>query len=172
MSHLRSLGLCSLLLAGAAQAAPATSYFPDHDLGGFLATHLDLATIRSSLGPRRTPQLRTFADFKMVPTSATDELLEFDTPDWLYQLRIVERRDVNRDGIEDLVVCFSDMGRGGASYNDRQSLLITRYAAQGYAVALDYSVDACAQSPQRSSIRPPAEAAVRERGGATVGNRP
>nr|WP_314543417.1 hypothetical protein [uncultured Massilia sp.] len=153
-----SLALCGLLAAGAAQSAPTApvSYFPEHDLGRFLAQHFDLASIRSSLGPRRTPQLHTFADLGMMPTTATDDLLEFDTPDWFFQLRITGRRDVNKDGIEDLEACFVDQGRNGASYNTQQSLLISRYAAQGPAVALNYSVDACAQAARQASQAAPA----------------
>jgi hypothetical protein len=120
-----------------------TSHFPANDLGRFLAERFDLTTIRSSLGPRRAPALRTFADFKITPSKATDDVLEFESTDWFYQLRIVGRGDVNRDGIEDLEVCFTDQARGGPTYFSQQSLLITRYAADGYAVALSYSVEAC-----------------------------
>jgi hypothetical protein len=40
----------------------------------------------------------------MSPSKATDDVLEFESTDWFYQLRIVGRRDVNGDGIEDLEV--------------------------------------------------------------------
>jgi hypothetical protein len=132
--------------ASTAQATRLTSHFPANDLGHFLAERFDVATIRSSLGPRRSPTLRTFADFQMNPSKATDDVLEFDSADWFYQLRIVGRRDVNGDGIEDLEVCFTDQGRKGATYLSQEGLLITRYAANDYAVALNYSVDACTQA--------------------------
>lgn len=135
--------LFCLVSTAPAKAAPLKSYFPAGGLGQFLAGRLDLASLRSSLGPQRTPALRTFADLQMTPTRATDNELAFDTPDWFRQLRITARRDANGDGIEDLEVCFIDQGRNGASYLSQESLLITRYSEDGYAVALHFSVDAC-----------------------------
>lgn len=138
----RSSCLLCFLLMGTVQAAPLTSYFPKKEVGAFLAQSFDLASIRSSLGPRRTSGQRTFADLGMKPSKATDDLLVFENPgDWRYAFRIVGRRDVNRDGIEDLEVCFTDRALNGGSYNNTQGLLITRYAADGYAVALSFSPD-------------------------------
>ncbi|MES2127826.1 MAG: hypothetical protein V4463_11190 [Pseudomonadota bacterium] len=106
------------------------------------AGKFDLASIRSSIGPRRTAAQRTFADLGMKPSKATEDALVFDSPgDWRYDLRIVARRDVNRDGIEDLEVCFIDRALNGGSYDNSQGLLITRYSAAGYAVALSYRPD-------------------------------
>jgi hypothetical protein len=124
------------------QAAPSISYFPKKDLSRFLAEKFDLASIRSSLGPRRSPGMRiTFAGFGMQPTSVTDDAVAFESPDdWLYELKIVGRRDVNGDGIEDLEVCFIDRALNGGTYNTSQGLLITRYSADDYAVALNYSL--------------------------------
>lgn len=58
-----------------------------------------------------------------------------------YELKIVGRRDVNGDGIEDLEVCFVDRALNGGSYDTSKGLLITRYSADGYAVALSYSLN-------------------------------
>lgn len=135
---------CSVLcltVMGTVHAAPLVSYFPKKDLGMFLAAKFDLASIRSSFGPRRTPALRTFADFGMKPSTATETALVFDEPDrWLYELRIVGRRDVNGDGIEDLEVCFVDRAQNGGTYNATKGLLITRFSASGYALALSFSL--------------------------------
>lgn len=112
---------------------------------GFLpwaADKFDLASICSSFGPRRLPVLRTLSDFGMKPSKATDNILVFESPgDWLYELRIVGRRDVNGDGIEDLEVCFIDRALNGGTYNTSEGLLITRYSADGYAIALSHSLD-------------------------------
>ena len=133
--------LAVLIWAGAAEAAPLVSHFPKKDLGLFLADKFDLASIRSSFGPRRNPALRTFADFGMKPSKATEDVLIFNTPDdWTYELKIVARRDVNNDGIEDLEVCFTDRALNGGSYDASKGLLITRYSAEAYAVALSYSL--------------------------------
>jgi len=141
----------SLAFAGTVRAAPSVSYFPKKELGLFLASHFDLASIRSSFGPRRTAALRTFADFGMKPSIATEDALVFNRPgEWLYELTILSRKDVNQDGIEDLEVCFTDRALNGGSYNTSQGLLITRYAAQGYAVALSFSLNdgVCEQGAQ------------------------
>lgn len=124
------------------QAAPLTSHFPDKDLGRFLAEKFDLASIRSSFGPRRSPALRTFADFGMKPSEATDLAVVFDhTGHWFYELKVMGRRDVNDDGIEDLEVCFTDRAQNGGSYHTSKGLLVTRYASDAYAVALNYPLD-------------------------------
>jgi hypothetical protein len=134
--------LACLVLMSTVQAAPFVSYFPKKDLGQFLADRFDLASIRSSLGPRRTPAKRTFADFGMKPSKANEDALIFDSPgDWLYELKIVGRRDVNGDGIEDLEVCFIDRALNGGTYNTSQALLITRYSADDYALALSFRVE-------------------------------
>lgn len=138
---LLSWGAACLVLASPAHAAEPVSYFPKSGLGQFLAQNFDLASIRSSLGPRRTPAQRTFADFGMKPSKATDETLVFDQAGhWLYQMDIVGRRDVNGDGIEDLEVCFLDRARNGGSYHASQGLLVSRYSADSYALALNFKL--------------------------------
>lgn len=137
-----SCALAFLVLTNAVEAAPLVSYFPKKDLGLFLADKFDLASIRSSFGPRRSPALRTFADFGMKPSKATADALVFETPgEWLYELKIVARRDVNGDGIEDLEVCFIDHALNGGTYDSSSGFLVTRYSADGYAVALNYSLN-------------------------------
>lgn len=141
--HMRcaSCALAFLLLTNVVEAAPLVSYFPKKDLSLFLVEKFDLASIRSSFGPRRSPALRTFADFDMKPSKATEDALVFETPGrWLYELKIVGRRDVNGDGIEDLEVCFVDQALNGGTYLTSSGLLVTRYSADGYAVALNYSL--------------------------------
>lgn len=139
--------LCCLMLATAAQAAPLTTYFPSTGLGSFLAEKFDLASIRSSFGPRRTPAMRTFADVGMKPGKATDDTVTFEREDWFYQLTVVERRDVNGDGIEDLKACFVDRAVGGPTYHATKGLLITRYGPDAYALALSFDVDAACSKP-------------------------
>jgi hypothetical protein len=137
-----SCALACIVLTSAVQAAPLVSYFPKKDLGVFLADKFDLASIRSSFGPRRSPLQRTFSDFGMKPSKATEDALVFEIPgDWLYELKIVGRRDVNKDGIEDLEVCFVDHALNGGTYDTSQGLLITRYSADSYAVALSFSLN-------------------------------
>lgn len=137
-----SCSLAFLILTSAVEAAPLVSYFPEKDLGLFPADKFDLASIRSSFGPRRSPALRTFADFGMKPSKATADALVFETPgECLYELKIVARRDINGDGIEDLAVCFIDRDLNGGTYDTSSGPLISRYSADGYAVALSYSLN-------------------------------
>jgi hypothetical protein len=134
--------LAVLVLISPAQAVPLASFFPNKNLGTFLAEKFDLASIRSSFGPRRSPGLRTFADFGMKPSKATDDYLAFETPgQWFYEMKVVSRRDVNSDGIEDLEVCFIDRALNGGTYHTASGFLVTRYTADGYAVALSFSLN-------------------------------
>jgi hypothetical protein len=150
MRILRHLLLAAAIAPAIVHAAPKvkqaprqlTSFFPQLELGRFLADNFDLASVRSSLAARRTPELRTFADFGMLPTNSGDDVVTFDGERWLYQLRVVRRADINNDGIEDLEVCFTDRAKG-ASYDSSQSLLVSRYSDETYAVALRYESDAC-----------------------------
>lgn len=134
--------LASMVLMSAARAASPVSFFPEKDLGKFLADKFDLATVRSSLGPRRSLGLRSFADFGMKPSKATETILVFDTPGgWFYELKILGRGDVNKDGIEDLQICFTDRAQNGGTYHTSKGLLVTRYADDAYAVALSFGLD-------------------------------
>lgn len=134
--------LFAAFAAGWAHAADVTSYFPDRDVARFLIANFDLASVRSSFGPRRTAAQRTFASLGQVPTKVTQELVEFDGADWYYSLRVLRRGDLNGDGIEDLEVCFADRAKG-ATYNSQQALLISRYSDAGLAVALRFEVSGC-----------------------------
>lgn len=140
--------ILACIIAGAAlpvlsHAAAPISHFPKAGTGQFLADRFDLASIRSSFGPRRTPALRTFSSFGMKPSKVGDDVVEFEDSDWFYQMKITGRRDVNSDGIEDLEVCFTDQALR-SSYSSMKSLLITRYSGdEAYAVALNFGVDAC-----------------------------
>ncbi|MFC5459967.1 hypothetical protein [Massilia niabensis] len=145
--HALAGSLCCLIWTTAAQAAPLTTYFPPTGLGSFLAEKFDLASIRSSIGPRRTPALRTFSDLGLKPNKATDDSVSFERENWFHELRIVERGDVNGDGIEDLKACFVDRAVSGPTYHATKGLLITRYAPDAYAVALSFSVDDACDKP-------------------------
>lgn len=141
--HFVSVTFACLLMVGPVPAESVVSYFPQKNVGLFLAENFDLATIRSSIGPRlRSPGRRTFKDLGMKPSKADDDVLVFDSSgDWRYELKIVARGDVNGDGIEDVEVCFLDRALNGGTYNTSEALLITRYSANSYAIALRYSAD-------------------------------
>lgn len=132
----------SVLLFCPVQAATSNSYFPNTGLGDFLSSTFDLATIRSSFGPSRTPAKRTFSDLGMKPTQSTEDAVVFiNSGHWLYELRVVARGDFNGDGIEDLKVCFFDRALNGGTYDSAQGLLLTRYSSDGYVIALSFSIE-------------------------------
>lgn len=138
---LLAAGLTCLGPAGVLRAAPVVSHFPQQGLGPFLASHFDLASIRSSFGPRRDRRgQRTLAHFDLTPTTATDNDLIYDVPgDWYVRMQVMGRRDVNGDGVEDLEVCLTDRAQNGGTYRSVQGLVITRYASDTYALALSFT---------------------------------
>jgi hypothetical protein len=78
----------------------------------------------------------------MKPSKASADALVYEIPgEWLYELKVLARRDVNGDGIEDLEVCFIDHAMNGGTYSTSSGLLLTRYTADGYAIALNFSLN-------------------------------
>jgi hypothetical protein len=134
--------LAALVVMAPATPSAAQSFFPPTAVAEFLVNYLDLSTIRSSLGPRRSISKRTFASLGIVPTHVEPDEAVLDSNEWYYSLRVFRRADINGDGLEDLEVCFTDHAKAG-TYSSQQSLLVTRYAATGYAVALKYEVSGC-----------------------------
>jgi len=54
----------------------------------------------------------------------------------------LHRDNINKDGIEDLEVCFTDRAKQG-TYSTQQALLVTRYSSSSYVVALRFEVNGC-----------------------------
>lgn len=131
------LMLLSPVMAHAKEAL--VSHIPESGAPEFLFNNLDIATFRSSLGPRRTQSDRTFASLSPPPTTITADYVEIREDNWVRRLTIVDRGDFNKDGIEDLVVCFDDRAIG-ATYRSTQLLYVTRYSDASMAIALDYSL--------------------------------
>jgi len=131
--------LVLLLSAGATHAADALeSHFPEQDVARFLFDHFDIATMRSSLNPARRTEQRTFASVLPAPTTLTSDTFEVREPDWVRTVRVLDRGDFNRDGIEDLLVCFDDRAILG-TYNASSLMLVTRYSDDARAVAIHFS---------------------------------
>jgi hypothetical protein len=91
------------------------SFLPADEIEEFVVERLDLSTFRNSLGPRREPGMRHFSDFDIRPQTRTGGIIELKDTDWYYKVRILARGDFNRDGIEDLAVCFTDQSLRGSS---------------------------------------------------------
>lgn len=124
-------------VAGAEKPA-LKSFIPANDVGKFLVDKLDVTTFRSSLGPRRQPGSRHFADLGLKPTKITDSAVELDDAEWFYGITVLERADKNGDGLEDLVIQVVDNAKKGA-YRDSQKLLVTRFSETGDLIALAFA---------------------------------
>jgi len=118
-------------------ASSQKSFLPREGLGRLIVDHLEITTFRSSLGPRRTPGMRHFADLGMKPTRVTEQRVEFDSDEWSYAITVTERADKNGDGLEDLVVKFTDEARHG-TYKAESTLLLTRYCESGDLIAIAF----------------------------------
>jgi hypothetical protein len=88
--------------------ADLVSYIPSDGLEFFIVDRLDITSFRNSLGPARSPGMRYFRDLGLIPTEISEGRIVFDTGDWYYSVEVVERRDVNQDGIEDILIRFTD----------------------------------------------------------------
>lgn len=116
------------------------SYLPKENIEEFIVSKLDLSSFRNSFGPRRDPGMIHFKDFGERPTKISKNRIIFDSKDWYYQIDIVDIKDVNRDGLEDIIIDFYDKAKRG-SYNTLERLLLSRYGKQGNLIAIRYDVD-------------------------------
>lgn len=129
------------LLPGSSNAGDrVTSHLPKKKVEAFVVEKLDLATIRSSLNPRRKTHERTFRDVKIGPSSKGPGEVELKTADWVYKISILGRKDYNQDGIEDLAICFEDRALSG-NYHTITPLLLTRYGPDDLLVGLAFEIE-------------------------------
>ncbi len=122
------------------QGMHSTSYLPATNIETFIVEKLDLSTFRNSFGPRRQPGMRLFSDFGLQPKTQANGAIEFQDADWYYKVTVLGRGDYNRDGVEDLIICFTDQSLRG-TYRTESPLLVTRYSLDGLLIAIAYNVD-------------------------------
>src|SRR6266571_112201 len=133
---------CAVALPGGAKPIQhATSYLPATDIERFIVEKMDLSTFRNSLGPRREPGMRVFAHFGLHPQTQSNGLIELKEEGWYYSVRVLGRSDFNRDGLEDVAVCFTDQALVG-TYRTETPLLLTRFSDDGLLIAIAYEIDA------------------------------
>lgn len=116
------------------------SFVPTDHLGDFILKNLDIASFRSSLGPKRSTGDHGFKDIAMKPTAITNSSLIFDSDYWHFELNRFQVGDFNGDGIADIKACLLDRAKQG-TYDVQEPLLLTRYAADGPLVAIDFPTD-------------------------------
>ncbi len=155
------------LLSGISYAVdtPETiSYLPAENLEQFIVDRLDLTTFRNSLGPARSPGMRYFSDMGLSPTEISEDCIVFETENWFYCIEVVEREDVNRDGIEDLLIRFTDDSIGGTyltvyvylfvCLTEESDLIAAAYGPSGYYAERDPGMSEGLVVPWSEQIRP------------------
>ncbi len=137
-------------------AAEPSSPWPEKDLAKFVFEHLDLSSFRNSTGPRRRAGQRFFKDLGIHPSqvSATEATTDGE---WRYSVRILGKRDYNRDGVEEVLICFSDVSQGGGSYLTKSSYILQ--FVDNRAIALAYGDESRAEKSGCRSSKSRADAA-------------
>lgn len=113
------------------------SYIPTEGLEQFIVDRLDLTTFRNSLGPARSVGMRHFADMGLSPTEISEGRIVFETDTWYYCMEVVARGDVNKDGVEDLLIRFTDDAIEG-TYLTVYVYLMTCLSEESDLIALAY----------------------------------
>ena len=113
------------------------SFIPTHQVESFIYEKLDLASFRNSLGPSRMPNTHHFSEWGIQPTKIEEGRIEMETCDWFYSIQIIDRRDVNKDGLEDLLIEFFDAAKHG-TYRTRNRYLVTRYSSGSCLIAIAF----------------------------------
>ena len=134
-----------------AQEAVAPAAWPEQDLARFVFERLDISSFRNSTGPRRGPGQRLFGDLGVRPSRATETEAISEDGGWHYSVRILGKRDYNRDGLDEVLICFSDMALDGGTYNTRQHYVVQ--LVEGRAIALAYTQDGDAEESGCASSR-------------------
>jgi hypothetical protein len=119
-----------------------TTYFAQTAVLEQVVAEFDLATIRSSFGPKRDSLHRTLKSFAMTSKMLDAKTLVLENGDFVYHLQLLGRGDLNHDGIEDLEICFTEKAKHG-SYHAQKPILLTKYSSSALAVALQFETDGC-----------------------------
>ncbi len=148
-----ALGCSFLVSVGLSSAAqPGEAGWPDRELAKFVFERLDISSFRNSTGPRRKPGQRHFADLGIHPTKLTDTTASSDERgEWFFQIRVLGKSDYNKDGAQEVAICFSESAQNGGRYR-----AVSHYVLQlveGRAVALAYTEDSLAESSNCRSSR-------------------
>ncbi len=139
-----AFSILSLLLSNISAASDfeTVSFMPSEGIEEFIVDRLDLTTFRNSLGPARSPGMRYFSDMGLRPTEISEGKIVFETEHWYYCVELVERGDINHDGIEDLKICFTDEAIYGTYFvkyiylmtclSDDSDLIAIAFGPSGY----------------------------------------
>lgn len=119
---------------------PWQNRWPARELARFIFERLDLASFDNSTAPRRPRgQRSTFADLGIRPTRTGETEAVFEDGEWHYSLRVLHKGDLNRDGVEEVLVCFRDAARNGGTYSAQLPLVLQ--LDDGRVLALAFTQD-------------------------------
>lgn len=104
--------------AGVPTVGPATSR------GEWLATHLDLAALEHSLGPRWPESARTLSQAFPDAVETTPLGVSLRDDDWVYALTVLAEADLTGDGKTDWLVHLMDRSLDG-TYFDTQLWIVS-----------------------------------------------
>ena len=116
------------------------SFIPKKNLECFVYNKLNISTFRTSFDAQRRRGVRHFAGLGAKATQLSDNMIKVAGKGWRFSIHILERRDVNGDGIEDLLVQYEDLAEDG-SHKGSGYLLLSRFSAKGKLIALAYEPD-------------------------------
>ncbi len=97
----------------------------------FIINQLDLQTLRSSLKQKLDDKPETLKMLPFLNTLVKGNSVISKNAAWYYKFNILAKGDFNHDGIEDLLVGFTDQAKEG-NYFSYSTLVITRNTSSGY----------------------------------------
>lgn len=103
----------------AASGDEIKSFIPAEGIEEFIVEKLDLTTFRNSLGPLRNPGMRYLSDMGLKPTEISEGRIVYETATWYYCIELIERGDINHDGVEDIQISFTDDSIEGTYFTDQ-----------------------------------------------------
>ena len=108
--------MCAIVALAPGARRGARSYFDEHAIGDAIYRSLDLTTFVSSLSAEADAGRSRLAamKFKHVDVSAVD--VKAETPDWNYDFHTLAMADFDGDGLDDLLVAFTDDAKRGTAF--------------------------------------------------------
>ena len=103
---------------------------------------LNISTFRSSLMPIRTKEQIYLKQVGLPSPAYFRNGFSIEGGDWSYTFTVIEKKDKNRDGVMDYLICFSDKSKTG-TYNSVSPILISPLGVDGQLVAISFTVDEC-----------------------------
>lgn len=125
-----------------ARPPPLTTFMPDRGFEEWVAANLDIRSFNSSMDNRREAYQARLRELGYEPVPRRGRgpvVLTFTSAEGEVTMSLFERGDLNRDGIEDVLICFQDRLKG-SRYDRTQALLAQKYTPNGPLAALDVQV--------------------------------